>query len=100
VEPVSGRPGRVKPVSVRPTETELERWRANAAYFPKLSFSQWLRRSISEVCDVAEANRRNEAEDDRRAARLGRLDPTVVRDGDLGNRDDWPVDGPPYGDAA
>jgi hypothetical protein len=72
-------PKRVRPVSVRPTEPELERWRANAAYSPKLSFSQWLRRSINEVCALQEANRRNEAEDARRAARAASMDPLKVR---------------------
>jgi hypothetical protein len=81
------------PVSVRPTEQELERWRRCAVYdAPKLSFSAWLRRTLNEGCDVIEANRRADAATAGRVQKLSRLTPPEIealreRGGDVG---DWP----------
>jgi hypothetical protein len=90
---------RVKPVSIRPTPQELERWRACAAYFPQRSFSDFVRMMVNEGVALEEANRREDAKADRHARLLAELPPTEVRK--LRNRGgdwaSWPIpeaDGP------
>ena len=70
---------RWKPVSVRPTPTQLERWRRCAAHYPKLSFSEFLRRAIDDVVTVDENARSADRVADRRAEQLGRLTPEELR---------------------
>ena len=85
--------GRTKPISVRPTEEQLERWRTAAAYYPRLSFSEYLRRLIDEGVKVELLDRRAAREVAARVEALGRLRPDQIerlreRGGDVA---DWPL---------
>jgi hypothetical protein len=81
----------VPPVSVRPRSLEqLERWRAAAAYFPKLSFSEYLRRLIDDGAIVELNARRADRLADERFRRLGELTPPEIDERRERGLDDWP----------
>ena len=82
---------RPKPVSVRPTtEAQLERWRRCAAYFPKLSFSEFPRRLIDDGVTIELNARRADLVANERFRRLGELTPVEQRRRRRRGEDDYP----------
>lgn len=87
------RPKRVQPLSLRPSPEELERWRRCASRYPKLSFSGWARRALNEICDLEEANARNEAREAERGREWHERDPADARRHDWGRGGELDEDG-------